>query len=139
MSEENEVHVEVWGTGKPLREFLWSEEMAGACVFIMENIDFKDTISVVKAVPGPEEETLEIRNTHINIGTGKEISIKELAQLIKEHLSFKGKLKFNTTLPDGRMHKRTDPSKLHQLGWKHKIEVEEGISMLYKWYLNNSK
>ena len=84
-SKENGVSVEIWGTGKPLREFLWSEEMAEACVFIMENIDFQDTINMVKTDTGAGEKTLEIRNTHINIGTGKEISIKELAQLIKEH------------------------------------------------------
>ena len=120
------VSVEIWGTGAPMREFLWSEEMADACVFLMENVDFEDTIA---------ENTHEIRNTHINIGTGKEISIKNLAFLIKEKIGFSGELVFNTSKPDGTMRKLTDPSKLHALGWHHQIEIEEGIGKLYDWYL----
>jgi len=132
------ITVDIWGTGKPLREFLWSEEMADACVFIMEKIDFKD---VVDKQPGSIQAdgtwTGEIRNTHINIGTGKEISIKELANLIKYIVGFQGTLKFDTTKPDGTMRKLTDPSKLHQLGWHHKIDMEEGISKLFDWYREN--
>jgi GDP-L-fucose synthase len=120
------VEVEIWGTGAPMREFLWSEEMADACVFLMENVDFKDTI---------QKNSSEIRNTHINIGTGKEISIRNLAFLIKAKVKFGGELVFNTSKPDGTMRKLTDPSKLHALGWHHKIEIEDGIEKMYDWYL----
>jgi len=120
----DENKVEIWGSGKPMREFLWSEDMADACVFIMENRDFKDTYT----------ETPEIRNTHINIGTGVDISIKELAETIKEIIGFKGELYFNADKPDGTMKKLTDVSKLHGLGWKHKVELKEGIAKIYNWY-----
>ncbi len=119
------VSVEIWGSGAPMREFLWSEEMADACVYLMEHVDFVDLI-------GP---STEVRNTHINIGTGKEISIKDLAYLIKEKVGFRGELVFNTSKPDGTMRKLTDPSKLHALGWHHKIEIDEGIEKLHRWYL----
>jgi GDP-L-fucose synthase len=128
--QSQKVSVEIWGTGTPLREFLWSEEMADACVYCMENIDFKDVISENSS------SIREIRNTHINIGTGKEITIKELAFLIKSKIGFKGEIVFNTSKPDGTMRKLTDPSKIHSLGWHHKIEIEEGLEWLYKWYLN---
>jgi GDP-L-fucose synthase len=118
------VQVEIWGSGSPLREFLWSEEMADACVFLMENVNFNDLIS----------QQPEIRNTHINIGTGKEVSIKGLAELVKEIIGFQGDLKFNTEKPDGTMRKLTDPSKLNKLGWKHTIEIEKGIIKMYEWY-----
>jgi GDP-L-fucose synthase len=123
------VSVEIWGTGAPMREFLWSEEMADACVFLMENIDFQDAIRNNPTTTG------EIRNSHINIGTGKEISIRDLAQLIKSKVGFTGELVFNTSKPDGTMRKLTDPSKLHSLGWHHQIEIGEGIEKLYQWYL----
>jgi GDP-L-fucose synthase len=106
------VSVEIWGTGKPMREFLWSEEMADACIFLMENVDFYDIISNNSSIT----ELAEVRNTHINIGTGKEISIRDLAELIKEKIDFKGELVFNSSKPDGTMRKLTDPSKLHALG-----------------------
>ncbi len=109
--------VELWGTGTPLREFLWSEEMADASVFIMEQVDFKDARS------------------HINIGTGKEISIKALAELIMKTVGYTGKLTFDSSKPDGTMRKLTDPSKLHALGWHHRIEIEEGVQRMYEWYL----
>jgi len=124
------VTVELWGTGTPFREFLWSEEMADACIFLMENIDFQDAIRVNNS-----SSTREIRNSHINIGTGKEITIKELAYLIKSSIGFNGEIVFDTTKPDGTMRKLTDPSKLHALGWHHQIEIEEGIKKLYSWYL----
>jgi GDP-L-fucose synthase len=130
----NEVSVEIWGSGKPMREFLWSEEMADACVFIMENINFQDTIKLCPEDKEIKEKQEEIRNTHINIGTGKEISIKKLAHLVKEHIGFNGKLMFNTNKPDGTMQKLTDPGKLQELGWQHQIEEKKGISMLYAWY-----
>jgi GDP-L-fucose synthase len=121
------VSVSIWGTGDPLREFLWSEEMAEASIFCLESINFSDLTSNC--------ENKEIRNTHINIGTGKEISIRDLAYLIKDKTGFKGEIVFDTTKPDGTMRKLTDPSKIHKLGWHHKIEIEEGIEKLYKWYL----
>lgn len=124
--ESPRVSVEIWGSGKPMREFLWSEDMADACVFLVENRDFKDTYE-----PGQQE----IRNTHINIGTGVEISIKELAETIKRIVGYSGELYFNTDKPDGTMRKLTDPSKLHGLGWRHKVELAEGIERMYSWYL----
>lgn len=124
----NEASVEIWGTGLPRREFLYSEDMADACVFLLENRDFKDTY---------EKDSKEIVNTHINIGTGVDISIKELAQLIQKIIGFKGELTFNTNKPDGTMVKLTDPSKLHNLGWKHKVELEDGIKTMYNWYLSS--
>jgi GDP-L-fucose synthase len=124
---QSSVTVEIWGTGKPLREFLWSEEMADACVFIMEKVDFKD----LAALSGEKD----IRNCHINIGTGKEISINDLALLIKKKVAFRGDIVFDATKPDGTMRKLTDPSKLHALGWHHKIDIEEGIERIMKWYI----
>lgn len=123
----NITKVEIWGSGKPRREFLYSNDMADACVFIMENRDFKDTC---------EKNQKEIRNTHINIGTGVDISIAELAVMIKEIVGYTGELFFNTDKPDGTMVKLTDVSKLHQLGWRHKVELEEGIKKVYECYLN---
>ena len=124
----DETQVEIWGTGLPRREFLYSEDMADACVFLLENRDFKDTY---------EKDAKEIINTHINIGTGVDISIKELAELMKSIIGFGGELTFNTEKPDGTMVKLTDPSKLHSLGWKHKVELEDGIKTMYEWYLNS--
>jgi len=117
--------VVLWGTGKPMREFLWSEEMADACVFIMENVDFADLAKGKK----------EIRNCHINIGTGREISIYNLSQLIKKTIGYEGNIVFDPSKPDGTMRKLTDVSKLHALGWHHKIEIEEGVEKMYSWYV----
>lgn len=119
--------VEIWGSGKPKREFLWSEDMASACVFLMENQDFSSTYNSADT---------EIRNAHINIGVGVDISIKELAEKIQSIIGYKGKLKFNTSKPDGTMRKVTDVSKIHSLGWKHTVDLDEGIRRLYKWYLS---
>ena len=121
-----ETEVTLWGTGTPLREFLWSEEMADASVFVMEHVDFKDTYKT-----GAKD----IRNCHINIGTGKEITIRELAGLIVNTVGYQGKLTFDSSKPDGTMRKLTDPSKLHNLGWHHKIDIEEGVQRMYEWYL----
>lgn len=121
----NGINVEIWGSGKPMREFLWSEDMAEACIFIMQHRNFEDT---------HELEQKEIRNTHINIGTGKDISIRELAEMVKSLVDFKGSLQFNSDKPDGTMKKLTDVTKLHNLGWQHKIELLEGITKLYAWY-----
>lgn len=121
----DKVLVEIWGSGKPMREFLWSEDMADACVFLMENRNFSDCI----------ENKQEVRNTHINIGTGQDISIADLAILIKEQVKFKGNFVFNTSKPDGTMKKLTDVSKLNSLGWKHAINIEEGVQKMYEWYM----
>ena len=120
------VQIEIWGTGNPRREFLWSEEMADATVYIMERISFSD---IIAGTPGKE-----IRNTHVNIGTGKDISIKDIANLVKEKIGFMGELWFNAEKPDGTMKKLTDVAKLHSLGWRHKIEIDEGVERIYDWY-----
>jgi GDP-L-fucose synthase len=120
-----ELSVDIWGSGKPMREFLWSEDMADACVFLMEQTDFKDTY---------KDGEKEIRNTHINIGTGTDISIRELANTIKEVIGFDGNFNFDSSKPDGTMKKLTDVSKLNALGWKHKILLKDGIKLLYDWY-----
>jgi len=104
--------------------------MADACVFLLENRDFKDIIGTGTSVPANKE----IRNTHINIGTGIDISIKELAETIKKIVGYEGELYFNDTKPDGTMVKLTDPSKLHALGWKYSTELEVGIRTMYEWY-----
>lgn len=119
--------VTLWGTGSPMREFLWSEDMADASVHILLNVDFKDTYN---------KNVQEIRNCHINIGTGEEISIREVASLIQKEIGFKGVIRWDDSKPDGTMRKLTDVAKLHELGWHHKVEIKEGISRLYKWYLN---
>ena len=124
-TDDNSVSVEIWGSGKPMREFLWSEDMADACVFLMENRNFEDTYP---------SETSEIRNTHINIGTGSDISIAELSEIIKKKIGFTGTFVFNTDKPDGTMKKLTDVSKLNGLGWKHKVALSEGIQKQYQWY-----
>ncbi len=117
--------VTLWGTGKPLREFLWSEEMADASVHVLLNVDFKDTYN---------DGDKQIRNCHINVGTGKELTIKEVAEKIMKEIDFKGKLRWDTSKPDGTPRKLTDVTKLHNLGWHHKIEIDEGIHRLYEWY-----
>ncbi|MDF4201848.1 GDP-L-fucose synthase [Maribacter sp. SA7] len=123
--KDGNIHLEIWGTGNPMREFLWSEDMADACVFLMEQRDFKDCYL---------QSNKEIRNTHINIGTGIDISIKDLALLIQQTIDFKGELYFNTDKPDGTLKKLTDPSKLHDLGWKHTVSLEKGVQQVYSWY-----
>lgn len=124
--------VTLWGTGAPLREFLWSEEMADASVHVLLNVDFKDTYDAnIKNADG----ITEIRNCHINVGTGKELSTRECAEKIVAEIGFKGELRWDKTKPDGTLRKLTDVSKLHSLGWHHKIEIDEGIHRLYQWYL----
>ena len=110
--------VEVWGTGTPLREFLYVDDMADACVFLMENYDGEQ---------------------HVNIGTGEEVSIRELAETVKEVVGFEGELVFNTDMPDGTPRKLTTVDKLHGLGWKHKVSLNEGIELAYNWFLENYK
>ena len=119
--------LELWGSGKPLREFLWSEDMADASVHILLNVSFADLSQGMK----------EVRNTHINIGTGKELSIAALAGLIKETVGFKGDICWDSSKPDGTMRKLCDVEKLHSLGWKHSVELPEGVGRLYDWYRKN--
>jgi len=113
--------LELWGTGEPLREFLWSEDMADACVYCLENINYADVKS------------------HINIGTGKEISIANLAALVAKTIGYNGKIIFDSSKPNGTMRKLCDVSKIQSMGWRHKIEIEDGVEKLYKWYLNNER
>mgnify|MGYP002515996955 CR=1 FL=1 len=149
--------VTLWGDGSPLREFLWSEDMADASVYVLLNVDFKDIIGIEKyssvfygaktdgevnrnnsegrggAIPSLGE----IRNCHINVGTGKELTIKELAGLVKDTVGFEGEIVWDKTKPNGTPRKLIDVSKLHGLGWTHKIEIKQGVEMLYKWYREN--
>ncbi len=117
----------LWGTGSPYREFLWSEEMADASVYVLENVNFKD-------VAGDKKEVI---NCHINVGTGKELTIRELSQLIVKTVDYKGEVYFDATKPDGTPRKLIDVSKLHSLGWHHQIEIEEGVERLYDWYMQS--
>lgn len=112
----NQPTVEVWGTGTPLREFIYVDDMADACIFLMENYDGEQ---------------------HVNIGTGEEISIRELAETVKDVVGFEGELVFNTNMPDGTPRKLTVVDKLHGLGWKHKVSLNKGIELAYNWFLEN--
>ncbi len=151
--------VTLWGDGSPLREFLWSEDMADASVHILLNVDFKDVIGIEKyssvfygvktdgevnrnnsegrggAIPSLGE----IRNCHINVGTGKELTIKALANLVVDAVGFTGEIAWDATKPNGTPRKLIDVSKLHNLGWHHKVEIEDGVKMLYNWYRDSLK
>lgn len=124
--------VTLWGTGSPMREFLWSEDMADASVHILLNVRFEDTFDPSRK---NSDGITEIRNCHINIGTGEEISIRETADKIARETGFMGEIRWDTSKPDGTLRKLTDVSRLHRLGWHHKVGIDEGISRLYKWYL----
>jgi GDP-L-fucose synthase len=126
---DGRVSVEIWGTGRPRREFLWSEDMADACVFVMERLSFGDIVALNEIVGG------EVRNAHLNIGTGEDVSIEELARAIATRVGFDGQLVFNSDKPDGTMRKLTDPGRLNSLGWRHSVGIEEGIERLYAWYV----
>ena len=146
--------VVLWGTGSPLREFLWSEDMADACVHLLLNVNFSDIIGIEKyssvfygkEIDGAVDRNNskgrggaipslgEIRNCHINIGTGTEISIRELAELIARTIGFDGTIEFDASKPDGTPRKLTDVSKLHSLGWHHQVDIEEGVRRLFDWY-----
>lgn len=119
--------LELWGTGAPIREFLWSEDMADASVYCLENIDFSDL----------RGEGAEVRNCHINIGSGVEVTIRELAEKVRRAVGYDGEIRWDASKPDGTLRKLTDVSRLHSLGWRHRVELDEGIEMLYKWYLDN--
>lgn len=120
----------LWGTGRPLREFLWSEDMADASVYALLNIHFSDLL--------PADPSQPVRNTHINVGTGIELTIAQLAEMVRDTVGFQGQIQWDSTKPDGTMRKLCDVSKLHSLGWRHKIELPQGVRMLYQWYLSNS-
>lgn len=120
--------VRLWGSGSPLREFLWSEDMADAAVHLFLHAHFTDLC--------PEGKS-EVRNCHINIGTGKEIRIKDLAQLIAQVERYEGVISWDTMKPDGTPRKLCDVSRLHALGWQHRVELEEGVERLYQWYLEH--
>ncbi len=146
--------VTLWGTGTPLREFLWSEDMADASVHVLLNVDFKDVIGIDKyssvfygaAVDGAVDRDNskgrggaipslgEIRNCHINVGTGKELTIRALSELVVKTVGFGGEVVFDASKPDGTPRKLIDVSKLHSLGWKHRVEIEEGVNKLFLWY-----
>ena len=119
--------LKLWGTGAPIREFLWSEDMADASVYCLEHINFDD-------VRGTDP---EVRNCHINIGSGKEITIKQLAELVQITVGYNGVVEWDSSKPDGTLRKLTDVSKLHSLGWHHTMEIEDGVPALYHWYLKN--
>ena len=119
--------LKLWGTGAPIREFLWSEDMADASVYCLEHINFDD-------VRGTDP---DVRNCHINIGSGKEITIKQLAELVQATVDYHGVVEWDSTKPDGTLRKLTDVSKLHSLGWRHTMEIEDGVPALYHWYLKN--
>ena len=112
----NAPSVELWGTGTPLREFLYVDDMADACVFLLENYSGEQ---------------------HVNIGTGKEVTIKELAETVKRTVGYTGEIVWNTAMPDGTPRKLTDVTKLHNLGWTHKVELEEGVKLAYDWFRDN--
>ena len=146
--------VVLWGTGTPLREFLWSEDMADASVHVLLNVDFSDIIGIEKyssvhygvAADGVVDRNHstgrggyipslgEIRNCHINVGTGKELTIRELSQLVVKAVGFEGEVAFDASKPDGTMRKLIDVEKLHSLGWTHKVEIEDGVAKLFQWY-----
>ena len=155
--EDNKVTL--WGDGSPLREFLWSEDMADASVHVLLNIDFKDIIGIEKCSSvfygvksdgevnrnnsegrgGAIPSLGEIRNCHINVGTGKELTIKSLAEMVVKTVGFEGDVCWDSTKPNGTPRKLIDVSKLHSLGWQHKVEIEDGVERLYEWYRNSLK
>ena len=126
--------VTLWGTGKPMREFLWSEEMADASVHVLLHVDFADTCT---DAPVNQDGLREVRNCHINVGTGKEISIYDIAHKIRQTIGYEGEIRWDSSKPDGTLKKLTDVSKLHRLGWHHKVDIDEGVSRLYEWYKAN--
>lgn len=110
--------VELWGTGSPLREFLYVDDMADACVFLLEQYDGEQ---------------------HVNIGTGKEVTIRELAETVKSVVGYQGEIVWNKDMPDGTPRKLTNVQKLHELGWTHKVELEEGVALAYQWFKENAE
>ncbi|NBC84275.1 MAG: NAD-dependent epimerase/dehydratase family protein [Bacteroidetes bacterium] len=128
------VTVELWGSGRPRREFLHSDDMADACVYLLEHIDFHDIVGQPKEKVVSTNRDIEVRNTHINIGMGADLTIQELAEMVKSVTGFGGELHWNTDKPDGTMRKLMDVNKLNELGWKANIMLKEGIEMVYHQY-----
>lgn len=124
----NNVQIKLWGTGKPRREFLFSDDLAEACVFVMQNIDFNQLVSL------SDSSTKEVRNTHINIGSGVDLSIKELADMVQAIVQFDGEIVWDETKPDGTFQKLMDVSKLKKLGWGYKTQLNIGIEEVYLNY-----
>ncbi len=120
---EQKESVTIWGTGKPLREFMFVEDLAHAIIFMMEKINAEDLY--------------ENKITHLNVGTGKDITISDLANLISDIVGYKGKIDYDTTKPDGTPRKLMDVTRLNSLGWKYKTELDEGIRLTYKWFVEN--
>lgn len=127
--------LELWGSGTPLREFLWSEDMADATVHVMLNVSFKD-LAAMNADPAHPR---DVRNTHINVGTGIELTIGQLAAKIADTVGYGGKIVWDATKPDGTMRKLCNVDKIHSLGWHHKVELDDGIRMLYDIYRNGNR
>jgi GDP-L-fucose synthase len=142
-SNQQPVTISLWGTGSPYREFLYVDDLADACVFLMQKIDFKDLKAIrpepqaLSHVPSEisHKPNADIKNTHINIGTGRDLTIKELAGLIKNIVGFKGEIHWDSSKPDGTYRKLLDVSKINRLGWKEKINLDEGIKLVYNKYL----
>ena len=121
--EKGKDKVTIWGTGKPLREFLYVDDLAEAILFLMEKIDARDLYE--KGI------------THLNIGTGKDISISELASVISKIVGYKGEIEYDKTKPDGTPRKLMDVSRINKLGWRYKTELKDGIKKTYEWFLNH--
>lgn len=126
-----QVSITLWGTGSPYREFLYVDDLAEACVFLMQNINYSDLTAPYSAHPAHND----IRNTHINIGTGKDVTIRDLAYLVKSIVGFNSHIKWDESKPDGTLRKLLDVSKINNLGWKEKISLKDGIGVVYKKYL----
>ncbi|EAH5153437.1 GDP-L-fucose synthase [Campylobacter coli] len=120
----------IWGSGNAKREFLHVDDLTEACIFTMNNINFKDLYK-------PSD--LEIKNTHINISPSCNTSIRELAFIVKDVVGYSGNVFFDKTKPEGALNRFTDCSKMHSLGWHHKISLADGIKKLYNWYLKKNK
>lgn len=120
---EKKKSVEIWGSGNPKREFLFVEDLAEAIVYLMENVDAKDLYE--KGI------------TQLNIGTGEDLSIAELGNLVKKIVGFEGEIVFDSSKPDGTPRKLMDVSRINSLGWKHKTTLENGIKKSYNWFLEN--
>lgn len=117
----NATSVEVWGTGQALREFLHVDDMADGCVYLMNNFN-------------PTKEQNEVGDIFVNLGMGADLTIKELSEIIQNVTEFEGLINWNKSKPDGTLQKLLDVARINQMGWKHKINLEEGIKSTYEWY-----
>ncbi len=115
--------VTVWGTGKPMREFMYVDDMANACIFLLEKINASDIY--------------DAGISHINIGTGTDVTIKALARMIAQVVGYRGRIVYDTSKPDGAPRKLLDVSRINDFGWRPKVTLSKGIEEAYEWYLNN--